>query len=737
MPIAFNSASLVAHIGSRSELAQQLIPELYRQAEQHPVFAAWLDDQSLLLPEKATARAAKHYNLSVHQPDRLLFTLQTYYATIVKWLTAHYLSPIGQSDTIETGHHFCEAGVSNFTERGWLSWYLDTDLNLGALRDQICQFTFEAVPADALKALYQDLLPRQTRHALGEYYTPDWLAEYTLNRVGYHGNGTLLDPTCGSGIFLAYAVQRLQAQGCDDPLHYVAGIDLNPLACLTAKATLLLATGRPKHELSLPIYCADVILAPPKLEPFDFVVGNPPWVNWQTMSQDYREATRSIWERYGLFPHSGMDSILGKGKKDLSLLLTYCAADKYLRVGGKLGFVITQSALKSQGAGDGFRRFCLPDVPLSVLHVDDLSRIRPFDGASTRAAVLILEKGRDTVYPVPYVLWNKSKKGINLSDLSLEQVDAVTKQVEFVAEPHDAIYSQWLTGKPAAIRAVRKLLGPSDYQAHAGVYTGGANGVYWLELLGETDQGLYLRNIIESGKRVVPQVEAILEPDLVYPLLRGTDVKRWHATPSTHILLTQDVEKRRGYDWDWLQVTYPRTAAYLVQFEPLLRSRAAFKRYFRTSSPFYSMFNIGTYSLAPYKVVWNGMGKQRMEAAVVSSRNGKPILSNQAMHPFIGVYNEDEAHYLAACLNSLPFDYAVVCHTQVGGKSFAQPGILNVLRIPQYQASLRLHQQMTALSRSSHLGKPDAASLTHLSAQLWGLSEQEVKHVRDSLIEWH
>ena len=34
---------------------------------------------------------------------------------------------------------------------------------------------------DLLKKLYHEVLPRDLRHDLGEYYTPDWLAEHLLN----------------------------------------------------------------------------------------------------------------------------------------------------------------------------------------------------------------------------------------------------------------------------------------------------------------------------------------------------------------------------------------------------------------------------------------------------------------------------------------------------------------------------------------------------------------------------
>lgn len=68
---------------------------------------------------------------------------------------------------------------------------------------------------DLLKKLYQYLVPKEVRHRLGEYYTPDWLAELLLNEVGYDGNTLkrFLDPACGSGTFLVLAIQRAIKHG--------------------------------------------------------------------------------------------------------------------------------------------------------------------------------------------------------------------------------------------------------------------------------------------------------------------------------------------------------------------------------------------------------------------------------------------------------------------------------------------------------------------------------------------
>jgi SAM-dependent methyltransferase len=763
---------LTAHFGSKSAIAQQLIPQLYEAlSPELAQFQAWQAVFFSIAPKQLkTVAIARDYGLEKHDSTRLVFTLQSYYAIVIKLLAAYSLQAPESPESVENGSHFRQHGINNFTEsmtvhtrmksspnndlydvqvpllkyrgegfRGWgeqfdvFSWYLDL-VDIDLLSKQVTQVDFSDAPPDALKALYHDLFPRVLRHTLGEYYTPDWLAEHTLNRLDYHGNGRLLDPACGSGTFLIHALRRLQNAGVDHPLNYLAGIDLNPLACLSAKVNLLLATENPPSEL--PIYCADSLFKPPEIGQFDYIAGNPPWVNWETLPIDYRQATKYLWEQYQLFPHTGFESILGKGKKDISLLLTYVSMDNYLADTGKLGFIITEAALKSGGAGEGFRRFQIGDSPIAVLSVDDMSRIRPFAGAETRTLLIFLQKGEKTNYPVPYYLWDKPGRGQTIKEeLSLKQVQSIAHVVDFVAEPISEPNSPWMSGRSAAIPAMQKLIGKSDYHAHAGVYTGGANAVYWLEIIGQEGDLLQVRNDRDGSKLPVKQVEALIEPDFIYPLLRGRDLNRWQALPTAHILLVQNPETRQGYDPDWLEENYPLTYTYLVQFEEMLRSRATFKRYFKKQAPFYSMFDVGDYTFAPYKVVWKGFGTKTMQVAVIDSIQGKPIMTNQAMHPFIGLDNEDEAHYIAACLNSAPFEYAVISHTQAGGKSFAQAGILERLQLPIYDASNTIHDDLMQLSRAAHHGEVDNDTIAKIAAALWGISSQELAHVLTSLEE--
>ena len=44
---------------------------------------------------------------------------------------------------------------------------------------------------------------------------------------------------------------------------------------------------------------------------------------------------------------------------------------------------------------------------------------------------------------------------------------------------------------------------------------------------------------------MLKQVRAPIEPDLLYPLLRGRDISRWHAAPSAWILLPQSRERQK------------------------------------------------------------------------------------------------------------------------------------------------------------------------------------------------
>jgi len=850
-------------------------------------------------------------------PFNFFFCLHTYYATLIKLLAvqvAHYYAmprlgtdlkkatTFGSNELksylqkMEIGGIFRELGITNFLEGDFFGWYLDVwdDDIYESLKAVICSLagyslvTLDVDPdttRDLLKKLYQQLMPRELRHNLGEYYTPDWLAERLLNMLDggkFMGDPDkrLLDPACGSGTFLVIAIKRIrqyasermlpESQVLDKVLANVVGFDLNPLAVISARTNYLLALGNLLQfrtgNIDIPVYLCDSIVTPqqgedlfeknivkfntavgpfsvPKslvrsryidtlsnfleeavrlnlnqeqlierlcerlplnleqddkdiavvcrlyeklqnlerqgvnsiwariiknafaplfVEPFDYVAGNPPWVNWEHLPGQYRKHMKPLWLSYGLFPHGGMDTILGKGKKDISMIMTYVAMDKYLKRTGKLGFLITQSVFKTSGAGQGFRKFRLGEkgAPLQVLHVDDMVRLNPFEGASNRTSLVIIRKGNPTKYPMSsYLYWRKTVKGKSIPlEATLDEVLEMTARSQFVAEPVDKndLTSPWMTGRPRALRAVRRIIGKSDYVAHEGVNSGGANAVYWVDIVAERPDGLALvSNITKGAKRKVDSTQAAIELDILYPLLRGRDVKRWRAEPSAHIIMAQDPVRRRGIQEDEMKGRYPKTYLYLKRFEDLLRQRSAFKRYFtrkdksgRTveTGPFYSMFNVGDYTFAPYKVVWTRVATD-IGAAFVSSyehTSMQKIIVPIETATMVSFRDAKEAHYFCSLLNSSPCRFAVVSYSVESTGGFGSPHILKRVCIPKFDLQNELHLHLAVLSEKAHeFAKIDdkenvkkvEKQIDEISAQIWGLTDQESKEIRSSLKE--
>lgn len=691
--------------------------------------------------------------------------LEAYYAAVVRLVVDHVLQIEG-SPSKNTTSLLNSATVSAFSEcpRETAERWRELARRELAHLDADGRLQTPAAGVDWFGPLYQHLFPRRLRHALGEYYTPDWLAEHVLDIVGYLDNDSLgrrkeglgiprvrlLDPTCGSGVFLLAAIRRIRAAAGPKVmprklgrwiLDHVVGFDVNPLAVLTARANYLLAIrdllGVEPTDVALPIHSRDVILdAPAPGESFDYVVGNPPWVAWDNLSDDYRARTKPLWQHYGLFSLTAAQARHGGGKKDLSMLVLYRAADGYLRRGGRLGFVITQTLFQTKGAGDGFRRFRLgPDgEPLGICRVDDLTAAGPFAGAANWTATVALEKGRPTEYPVEYVRWHPAVEEVEGPGRGQEALGAARfTQTACRARPIDParLSSPWIVVPEGLERDLAQLVGPSDYTANLGANSGGANGVYWLEVVGPAGLGLAtVRNLAGSGKNTVEPVETQIEHDLLYPLVRWRDLRRWRAVPSSCVLLAQDVESRSGLDEAAMRARWPRTLEYLARFRELLERRAAYRRY-QAAGPYWSMYNVGPYTVAPTKVVWRRMDR-RVNAAVVEPvvdpvLGRRPVVVQETCVQVAGD-SVDEAHYLAAVLNSAVANLLVAAHSVRGGKGFGTPSMLDYLNIRHFDPADSRHARLAELSREAHrraaANRDTAAVETKIdrqAAELWEL----------------
>jgi hypothetical protein len=207
-----------------------------------------------------------------------LFFQHTYLTVVAKVLATRALgAELPDAPELLSGKPFHDAGIVGAVESDFFDWLLvppgGSDL-VRRICGQVGRFRLDNVQHDILKGLYESLIDPEQRHDLGEYYTPDWLAERLCARVIDRPlEQRVLDPACGSGTFLFQAIRRLLAaadsQGISnrDALaacsRQIVGMDVHPVAVLIARVTYLLALGeerlRDRPALSIPVYLGDSV----------------------------------------------------------------------------------------------------------------------------------------------------------------------------------------------------------------------------------------------------------------------------------------------------------------------------------------------------------------------------------------------------------------------------------------------------------------------------------------------
>ena len=169
-------------------------------------------------------------------------------------------------------------GVRGVVESDFFIWPAEVEQGVDwvvNLATRVAQFDWNNADYDIARVLYQSVIPSEDRRRLGEYYTPDWLAEAIVKEVVPWPLGKrILDPACGSGTFLRAAIrqyisiaetERWQAKRILDGLRQsVIGVDVHPVSVHLARATWVLAArdilmraGAQEGEITVPVYLGD------------------------------------------------------------------------------------------------------------------------------------------------------------------------------------------------------------------------------------------------------------------------------------------------------------------------------------------------------------------------------------------------------------------------------------------------------------------------------------------------
>jgi len=192
------------------------------------------------------------------------------------------------------GEALARFNIAYLFERDEYDWVFDPSIapKLDTFFKDLGEFLLsidwsQEIGLDLLKRVYQNIVPREIRRQLGEFYTPDWIAQLIIWRAlhilvkgsppqeaivpdpidravelineFYEKHKRIprfIDPTCGSFTFGVhyinallkwYTVKKVPLNPVDFArmiMDSVIGIDLNPVAVITAKVNYLLQIHR-------------------------------------------------------------------------------------------------------------------------------------------------------------------------------------------------------------------------------------------------------------------------------------------------------------------------------------------------------------------------------------------------------------------------------------------------------------------------------------------------------------
>ncbi|GAA2890973.1 hypothetical protein GGQ99_005162 [Aminobacter niigataensis] len=465
---------------------------------------------------------------------------------------------------------------------------------------------------------------------------------------------------------------------------------------------------------------------------FDVIVGNPPWVRWSKLPDTYRERVKPTCEQYTIFsetPHHGGNEL------DISGMITYTTADKWLKSGGTMVFVITQTHFQTPSS-QGFRRFRInSQYRLAPVSVDDLKALKPFPGAANKTAIAVFRKGpRAPKYPVPYHLWTAAKGSSRAIPPHLSRKD-VLKAVTIA--PHEATPvgdegSPWAILPPGRFAALQSLAGKSTWvQGRKGI-TADLNAVYFLNVSAANKQtGLVeVTTRPEAGKTDIGKARKFwIEPTLLYPLLKGaSDFESCYlkAKRDLFVIVPNDgITRDAGAAAEArMNAHCPNTKRYFKAYEKWLRARSTWSKRM-PNAPYYAVYNVGTYTFAPYKVVWAEQSGSFSAAVAASAK--VPLVGSRPYVPdhkifFVEFDEEEPAYFLCGLLTSRSVKEFVESHNisiQVGD-------IFKHMSLPAYKKGSAVHTKLAKLAKSAH-GEDNAAARSKIVASVRDLADNIIQ----------
>ena len=431
---------------------------------------------------------------------------------------------------------------------------------------------------------------------LGDYQTPIPLAHQILSKLFSSGKQwkRILEPTCGEGNFIrALADINTSAEE-------IIGLDIQRDYVESARQIV-------SENIQIKIYHLDIfetnlhaLMDRGASHPL-LVVGNPPWVTNSTLGSlnGTNVPTKSNFQNL-----SGLDALTGKSNFDIAEFIWLKLLHEFRSESVTLALLCKTSVARKV-----LKHIYQQNLPASGMALYHIDSKKWFDVAVDAGLFVVDLNQRQPLYEVPVYQSLESQQPCH--------------RLGFV--------KQKLVADLSTYQGVSWLDGQCSFEWRQGV---------------KHDVSKVMELSLQDGHYVNGYHEIVdIEQDYIYPLIKSSDVKNISAQfqPRKYVIVTQ---KRLQQNTSQLQHIAPKLWNYLNLHSDAFGSR---KSSIYQHAPPFSMFGIGDYSFAPYKVIVSGFYLPA-KFALISTYNDKTYLSDDTCY-FLSFDTAWEALVITALLN--------------------------------------------------------------------------------------
>lgn len=425
----------------------------------------------------------------------------------------------------------------------------------------------------------------------GDYQTPDAFAEIVCNLLRDKLNivpHTVIEPTSGVGNFLNAALNSFNT------IERAIGLEINPDYCNECQKRIIDERLQVIND-NFFTYRIEKHIG----EEETLFVGNPPWAT-------NSELNFNLPEKVNLKKLSGTDAITGASNFDICEYIILKLIEKSLNKRVEIAMLC-----KTSVARNVLLEIERNDVCIDTVKMYNFNSSKIF-GVSAPACLLFIEM---------------STTGTKCRECDIYEIDRPNVVIGKIAFKNGKLSN--------CNEAVIDLDGECCIEWRQGVKHDCA-GV--MELERENENWYKNKN----------KEEIELENSLVFPLMKSSSFKKpvINSNFSKYVIVTQ---KRVRGETGYIEKEAPKTWKYLCDRKVVFDSR---KSSIYKGSPAFSMFGIGDYSYAEYKVGISGFYKKPLFALLYNEKKiDQPIMLDDTSY-FLSFDNYSEAYTCMLLLNS-------------------------------------------------------------------------------------